>query len=75
MAVARPGAPDQLAGHSALSGPGAAVIWLDDLHRFLLPAGDLSQAIILRLMARSGPTLLLGTPAVRAAGVAPGQSE
>lgn len=61
VAVPRPGALDQLAVHSALSGAGAAVIWLDDLHRFLPPAGDLSQAVIQRMVARSGPTLLLGT--------------
>ena len=37
------------------------MIWLDDLQRFLPPTGDLSQAVISRLIDRPGPTLLLAT--------------
>ena len=52
---------DQLAGSPALSVACLLVIWLDGLHRFLPPAGKLSQGTISRLLDRSGPTILLGT--------------
>ena len=51
----------QLAGHPAVSGPEPLVIWLDDLQRFLPPTGELSQAVISRLLSRPGPTLLIAT--------------
>ena len=52
---------DQLAGHPAVGGPEPLVIWLDDLQRFLPPAGELSQAAVSRLAGRPGPTILLAT--------------
>ncbi|HKB31911.1 MAG TPA: hypothetical protein VKD26_13890, partial [Streptosporangiaceae bacterium] len=55
------GSLDYLAGHPALSGSDPLVIWLDDLLRFLPPAGALSQATISKLLDRPGPAVLLAT--------------
>ena len=61
LAAPRPRSLEQLAGHPALSGSDPLVIWLDDLPRFLPPAGVLSEATISRLADRPGPTVLLAT--------------
>jgi TPR repeat protein len=37
------------------------VVWLDDLARFLPPAGTLSEVAVGRLLERPGPTVLLAT--------------
>ena len=52
---------DWLAEHPALGSSGPLVIWLDDLPRFLPPAGELRQATISRLLDRPGLTVLLAT--------------
>jgi len=55
-----------------MGGSDPLVIWLDDLPRFLPPAGELSQATISRLADRPGPVVIIGHYAHRAAGVASG---
>lgn len=61
LAAPVPESLEQLAGHPTLSDSEPLVIWLDDLHRFLPPAGELSQATISRLANRPGPTVLIAT--------------
>ena len=61
LAVPAPGSLRQLPGHPGLVNSRSVVIWLDDLPRFLPPNGELSQAIISRLLDRRGPTVLLAT--------------
>ena len=61
LAAPVPRSLDQLAGHPALGGADPLVIWLDDLQRFLPPHGELSQAVISRLVGRPGPTVLVAT--------------
>jgi TPR repeat protein len=61
LAAPEPKSLGQLAGHPALGGSDPLVIWLDDLQRFLPPAGELSLATISRLADRPGPTVLLAT--------------
>jgi TPR repeat protein len=51
----------RLAEHPALGSSDPLVIWLDDLPRFLPPAGNLSPATISRLLDRPGPAVLLAT--------------
>jgi cellulose synthase operon protein C len=61
LAAPAPRSLEQPAGHPALSGSDPLVIWLDDLPRFLPPAGLLSEATISRLADRPAPTVLLAT--------------
>ena len=61
LAAPEPQSASQLAEHPAINNREPLVIWLDDLQRFLPPAGDLSQAAISRLLDRPGPTLLLAS--------------
>ena len=61
LATPAPGSLDELAVHPATGGSDPLVIWLDDLPRFLRPAGELSQATISRLADRPGPVVLLAT--------------
>ena len=61
LVAPKPQALGHLAEHPALGGSDPVVIWLDELQRFLPPAGDLSQAVISRLFDRPGPSVLLAT--------------
>ena len=60
LASPGPGSLDQLDGHPALSSTDPLVVWLDELDRFLA-TGELSPAMIFRLLARPGPTVLLAS--------------
>ena len=61
VAAPPPGSLLEFAEHPAVHGSDPLVVWLDDLPRFLAPAGVLSQAIITRLFDRRGPAVLLAT--------------
>jgi TPR repeat protein len=61
LAAPTPQCLNQLVGHPPLRSTDPLVIWLDELHRFLSPAGSLSQAIVSRLLNRPGPTVLVAT--------------
>ncbi len=61
LAVPFPDTVRELARHSALATPDPLVIWLDDLHRFLPPSGQLAAPLIDQLADRPGPTLLVAT--------------
>jgi TPR repeat protein len=60
LASPGPKALEQLSSHPGLSSADPLVIWLDELDRFL-PGGELSPAMIARLLDRPGPTLLLAS--------------
>jgi TPR repeat protein len=61
LAAPAPRSIDSLAAHPAVGGSEPMVIWLDDLQRFLPPAGQLSRAAISQLVDRPGPTILVAT--------------
>ncbi len=61
LASPGPKSLDQLSGHPGFSSADPLVIWLDELDRFLPPAGELSSVMIARLLDRPGPTLLLAS--------------
>jgi hypothetical protein len=61
LATPEPRSLNGLAGHPALGGSDPLVIWLDDLQYFLPQEGELSQAMIARLLDRPGKTVLLAT--------------
>ncbi|HEY5353981.1 MAG TPA: trypsin-like peptidase domain-containing protein [Streptosporangiaceae bacterium] len=61
LAFPEPKSLEQLCSHPEFSGAEPLVIWLDELDRFVPPGGDLSPALIARLLGRPGPTLLLGS--------------
>jgi hypothetical protein len=61
LAVPAPRSLGELVRHSDLPRSAPLVIWLDDVARFLPPAGDLSQTIVARLVDRPGPTVLAAT--------------
>ncbi len=61
LASPGPKSLDQLSGHPGFSSADPLVIWLDELDRFLPLAGELSSAMIARLLDRPGPTLLLAS--------------
>jgi TPR repeat protein len=61
LATATPRSIGQLAEHPDMSSRDPLVIWLDDLTRFLPPAGPLSEVGVSRLLKRPGPVVLIGT--------------
>ncbi|MDX6334576.1 MAG: hypothetical protein QOG05_1916 [Streptosporangiaceae bacterium] len=61
LASPGPESLEQLSTHPELSSAEPLVIWLDELDRFLPPGGELTPALISRLLDRPGPTLLLAS--------------
>ena len=61
LAAPMPGSIGELAEHPDMGGRHPLVIWLDDLARFLPPAGSLSEVAVSRLLKRPGPVVLVGT--------------
>jgi Trypsin-like peptidase domain/Sel1 repeat len=56
------GALGRLAAHPRLRGtPEPAVMWLDDVHRYLAGADRLTPGLLNRFTARPGPTMFMGT--------------
>ncbi|MGW4123055.1 tetratricopeptide repeat protein [Nocardia sp. NPDC004711] len=52
----------ELAGHPRLAGSiDTVVVWLDDLHEFLTGTNSLTPAVLARLTARRGRTLVVAT--------------
>ena len=61
LAAPEPRSLRALANHPVLRDSAKLVIWLDDLPRFLPPAGELFPSVLSQLLDRPGSTVILAT--------------